>query len=144
MWLWLLWSVPKQARTAGALDPTLLRFGLCLIYKPFYLDSFMAWAMMAAARLLVGFVLLVVTRQVGKTLAQGLIIRLLPESEVSYKQRYAVGVPVKFITYSLVGFVCVLHGPVLFEALQLNSDTVVAIDKWLLTTLPMLNAAKSI
>eukprot|EP00730_Choanoeca_flexa_P017126 TRINITY_DN8204_c0_g1_i1.p1 TRINITY_DN8204_c0_g1~~TRINITY_DN8204_c0_g1_i1.p1 ORF type:complete len:456 (+),score=95.21 TRINITY_DN8204_c0_g1_i1:158-1525(+) len=100
---------------------------------PWLGHSFMAWAMMAAARLLVGFVLLVVTRQVGKTLAQGLIIRLLPESEVSYKQRYAVGVPVKFITYSLVGFVCVLHGPVLFEALQLNSDTVVAIDKWLLT-----------
>eukprot|EP00045_Choanoeca_perplexa_P005182 m.43947 g.43947 ORF g.43947 m.43947 type:complete len:461 (-) comp12978_c0_seq2:24-1406(-) len=90
--------------------------------------SFVAWFTIALARALVGFVLLVGTRTVAKEATLALLLRFLPASELPPRQRYAVGVPLKFITYSLVGVVCVLYGPPLFDTLMLNSETVQAID----------------
>jgi hypothetical protein len=65
------------------------------------LDTFVAWFIIALGRALVGFVLLVGTRTIAKETTKALLLRILPPSEQDPSQRYAVGVPLKFITYSV-------------------------------------------
>ena len=64
-------------------------------------------------RCYIGYALLLLTRMALKKLLTPFFVRILPESDVKPERRYAVEIPTKFITYSMVGFNAAFTAPYL-------------------------------
>ena len=101
----------------GVCSATFLRSQVGLPQVPFpWVDTQLElWMQLAFGRALTGFVILAVVRSAGKLLMTAIMKSLVAPSKVPYNERYSFVVPVKFVTYILLGFSAAFVIPLLLS-----------------------------